>query len=322
MLAKVAERVYWISRYLERIENTARIIDVYDQLLYDLPTEVSISWYSLIELSGLEQPYAETPGLKCESDVIQFLISDLSNPSSIASNLKMIRENVRTTRDVLPEQTWEQINEFNYYLLSHLHDGNVRHTRHSFLKHIVGRCQRLHGLLTSTMAHDEAWQFLRLGRDIERADMSTRIIDSGAAALIEENGEASINLEQVIWGHVLRSAEASSSYRRIIRGPVSGEDVISFLLADDQFPRSVAFCIREMRESASQLPHGERLSSEAMRLLLGTLSEAITNRSALSLRDYINQLQIEISDLHNIIAQRWFGYQSFEDDLFELIAEA
>jgi len=322
MLAKVAERIYWVARYLERIENTARIIDVYDQLLYDLPTEVSISWYSLIELNGLEKVYANTEGLKKESDVIQFLISDLNNPSSIASNLKMIRENVRTTRDVLPEQTWEQVNEFNYYLLSHLHDGNVRHTRHSFLKHIVGRCQRLQGLLNSTMAHDEAWRFFSLGRDIERADMTTRIVDSGATALIAENGDASINLEQVIWGHVLRSAEASSSYRRIVRGPVSGKDVTSFLLADDQFPRSVAFCIREMRESASQLPHGEKLSSEAMRLLLGTLSEAVSNRSALSLRDFINQLQIEISDLHNIVAQSWFGYQNFENDLFELIAEA
>lgn len=322
MLAKVAERVYWSARYLERIENTARIIDVYDKLLFDLPTEVSISWYSLVQLCGLEDTFAQTQSGHSESEVVQFLISDVSNQSSIATNLKLIRENVRTTRDVLPEQTWEQINEFNYYLLSNLHDCNLRHKRHSFLKHVVGRCQRLNGLLTSTMAHDEAWQFLRLGRDVERADMSTRIVDSGAAALIDGIGESSINLEQVIWGHVLRSAEASSSYRRIIRGPVCGEDVISFLLSDEKFPRSVAFCLREVRESASQLPNGERLSSDAMRLLLGKLSQSITDRSTLSLRDYINQLQIEISSLHNIIEESWFGYQSFDDDLFQLIAEA
>jgi len=318
MLAKVAERIYWIARYLERIENTARIIDVYDQLLYDLPTEVNISWYSLIELSGLEPEYKSFSDLRLEADVVHFLISDTNNPGSIICNLNMIRENVRTTRDVLPEQTWEQINEFNHYLKTHLADGKNRKSRHSFLKHIVGRCQRLHGLLFSSMSRDNAWQFLSLGRDIERADMATRTVESGATALIVKNGDASINLHQVVWGHVLRSAEASGSYRKTVQGPVSGDDVTHFLLSDDQFPRSAAFCLRSIQQGATILPRGDKLYEHTLNILMGPLSQSAISRTPVKLREYLDELQVEISELHWIITKLWFGYQQFELEALEV----
>lgn len=318
MLAKVAERIYWTARYLERIENTARIINVYDQLLYDLPTEVNISWYSLIELSGLEPTYKATGDSKLESEVVHFLISDTNNPGSIICNLNMIRENVRTTRDVLPEQSWEQVNEFSHYLKTHLEDGKNRKSRHSFLKHIVGRCQRLHGLLYSSMSRDNAWHFLSLGRDLERADMATRTVESGATALIVENGDASINLHQVVWGHVLRSAEASGSYRRTIQGPVSGEDVTHFLLSDDQFPRSAAFCLRSIQQGTSLLPRGDKLSEETLNILMYSLAQSAKSRTPLELRQFLDGLQIEINELHWIITKLWFGYQQSELEALEI----
>lgn len=318
MLAKVAERIYWTARYLERIENTARIINVYDQLLYDLPTEVNISWYSLIELSGLEPTYKAIGDSRLESDVVHFLISDTHNPGSIICNLNMIRENVRTTRDVLPEQTWEQVNEFSHYLKTHLADGKDRKSRHSFLKHIVGRCQRLHGLLYSSMSRDNAWHFLCLGRDLERADMATRTVESGATALIVENGDASINLHQVVWGHVLRSAEASGSYRKTIQGPVSGEDVTHFMLSDDQFPRSAAFSLRSIQAGASILPRGDKLSEQTLNILINSLANSAKSRTPIELREYLDGLQIEINELHWIITKLWFGYQQFELEALEV----
>lgn len=321
MLAKVANRLYWVARYLERIESTARIINVYDQLLYDLPSEVNISWYSLIELSGLELSYDKTGGSKSERDVVQFLVSDPYNPSSIISNLRSIRENVRTTRDVLPEQSWEQINEFHHYLLSHLSEGRSRHTRHAFLKHIVGRCQRLNGLLLSSMAHDQAWQFLRLGRDIERADMTTRIVDSGAAALTSNEVHTSVNLEQVIWGHVLRSAEAASSYRRIIRGPVSREHVPMFLMTNEHFPRTVVFCMKQMLHSANQLPDGRELSLSTQSALQHRFPHSIPEYSAFELREYINDLQIEISELHDLVVKTWFVFDDMMPEEKNLMSQ-
>jgi uncharacterized alpha-E superfamily protein len=306
MLSKVAERLYWAARYLERVENTARLVSVYDKLLFDLPREVNISWYSLVELNSASDLYGERYRIRNEHNVVKFILADATNPSSMLSALRLLRENIRTSRDVLPAESWEQINEFYLYAQNNIRLGINRSKRHEFLDQIVSRCQMLLGMLYGTMSHDEPWQFIKLGRDLERADMTTRILDAGAAALIEADGDTSVNLRQVVWGNVLRSASAYMSYRRTVRTSVNGADVAGYLLEDTHFPRSVEACLTQLKISASNLPQGQHVVG-----LIGDIEPnayQITSEADLgeAFRDFLNELQIELGQLNNHISQTWF----------------
>ena len=255
MLSKVAERVYWTARYLERVENTARLIQVYDNLLFDLPRNVDLSWYNLITLNSQQIDFEDRYKVHDERNVIKFLVGDESNPSSIVSSLALIRENVRTTRDVVPEETWELTNELSLYVQENLQQGINRSKRHQFLDGVVKGCQQILGLLYGTMPHDAAWYFLRLGRNLERADMTTRIVDAGVAAVLSlEEDDTVVNSRQIIWGNVLRSAGADQSYRRTVRTSVKGEAVLNYLLEDPAFPRSIHHCLAAIADSAAKLP--------------------------------------------------------------------
>src|SRR5690554_4031656 len=109
MLSKVAERLYWAARYLERVENTARLVSVYDKLLFDLPQDVNISWYSLVELNSATDLFHERYRIQDEHNVVKFTLADDTNPGSMLSALDLLRENIRTSRDVLPVESWEHI---------------------------------------------------------------------------------------------------------------------------------------------------------------------------------------------------------------------
>ena len=162
MLSKVAERLYWTARYIERVENTARLVSVYDNLLFDLPTEVDISWYNLITLNSAGELFEERYRVRDERNVVKFMLADDTNPSSLLMALKSVRENVRTTRDVLPIESWEMINALYIFARENIQQGINRKARHEFLAQIIKGCQQINGLMTGTMSRDDPWQFLRL----------------------------------------------------------------------------------------------------------------------------------------------------------------
>ena len=306
MLSKVAERLYWAARYLERVENTARLVSVYDKLLFDLPQDVNISWYSLVELNSATDLFHERYRIRDEHNVVKFTLADDTNPGSMLSALDLLRENIRTSRDVLPAESWEQINELYLYAQNNIRLGINRSKRYEFLNQIVSHCQMLFGMLAGTMSHDAPWQFVKLGRDLERADMTTRILDAGAAALAEANGDASVNLRQVVWGNVLRSASAYMNYRRSVRMSVTGPDVACYLLEDPYFPRSVAACLTQLTISAGKLPHGDPVVQQIRTIT--PRHNPIEREADLGseFRDGLNDLQIQLSQLGDRIAQTWF----------------
>lgn len=306
MLSKVAERLYWAARYLERVENTARLLSVYDKLLFDLPRDVNIGWYSLVELNAASELFSQRYQVRDEHNVVKFLLADDTNPSSMLSALSMLRENIRTSRDVLPVESWEQINELYLYASEHIKMGINRSKRYEFLNQMVSRCQMFYGMLSGTMSHDAPWQFVKLGRDLERADMTTRILDAGAAALIEANGDASVNLRQVVWGHVLRSASAYTSYRRSVRMSVTGPDVARYLLEDPHFPRSVDACLTQLEISTGKLPRGEQVVAELRHIKPGSYTITGEGDLAKDFRGFLNELQIQLCQLSNCISQTWF----------------
>ena len=155
MLSRVAERLYWAARYLERAENTARLVSVYDNLLYDLPKGmIEISWFNLIDLNSATEGFDKRYKVKSERNVVKFLLTDEHNQGSLSASVKAVRENLRTTRDVVPPTAWEQINEFNIYVSKNAGTALARARRHDFLTEVIERSQSLNGLLTGTLMRD------------------------------------------------------------------------------------------------------------------------------------------------------------------------
>lgn len=307
MLSRVAERVYWAARYLERIENTARLIAVYDKLIFDLPKNVDIGWYNLITLNSAEEAYAERYKVQDERNVVKFLLGDKTNSSSVTSCLHMARENLRTTRDVVPAESWEMINELSMFSTENLQKGVNRSQRHDFLDGVIKGCQQIQGLIQGTMPHDFAWLFMRLGRNIERADMTTRILDAGVRAQLQvlEESEA-IHISQIVWGNVLRSVGADQSYRRTVRARVSSTLVAQYIVEDEAFPRTIAHCFSSMTATVECLPH----NTEVLAQLKTSRKKLFKNLDYSDLGEpmkvMLNDLQLDLGVIHNSISDNWF----------------
>jgi uncharacterized alpha-E superfamily protein len=307
MLSKVAERVYWTARYLERIESTARMISIYDKALFDLPRSVKISWYNLITINKMEDAFSERYSIRDERNVVKFLLGDESNYSSIVSSLAAIRENIRTTRDVVLEETWEMTNELNLFVQDNLQQGINRSKRHEFLDAVIKGCQQILGLLYGNLPHDEAWLFLRLGRNIERADMTTRNLDAGMAATLElETDEGSVYAKQIIWGNVLRSLNAELPYRRTMTGSVHGQEVLKYLIEDPALPRAIDHCFVALADTAKRLPRSEELVTNLTKAHDKLYSSVDYDTLNEAIREYLNDLQITIANFHQQISETWF----------------
>lgn len=307
MLSKVAERVYWSARYLERVESTARLVSIYDKLLFDLPRQVHIGWYNLIVINSVEEGFNERYTVRDERNVIKFLLGERSNPASMVSSLNAIRENIRTTRDAMPFEIWELINELSMYVSENLQQGINRSKRHQFLEDVIKGCQQILGLIYSTMPHDAGWDFMRLGRYLERADMTTRNLDAGIAAVMQtEDDEFAVNSHQIIWGNVLRSLNADQSYRRTCRASVRDKVVIRYLLENSEFPKSVGYCVTALIDSSKRLPNSTSLQAQLNEIKARVYQRTDDELSGEALREYLNELQILIGNLHQSIAQAWF----------------
>ncbi len=308
MLSKVAERVYWTARYIERVENTARLVKIYASLLLDMPKDVNLGWYNLVVLNSVETQFNERYKNRDERNVVKFILGDQNNPISVVSSLQLVRENIRTTRDVVPSESWEVVNELSLFVSENLNQGINRKERHEFLDGIIRGCQQLNGLLYGTMNHDAAWDFMRLGRNLERADMTTRILDAGASAVSTlSDDEAAVNARQIIWGNVLRSLDADQSYRRVLRKPVRGRDVACYLLEDPQYPRTIKHCLVAIADSTEKLPSADVVVNLLESIGRKVFKKVDYDNLGSEFRDYLNDLQIKLGNIHEKISENWFN---------------
>ena len=309
MLSRVAERIYWMARYLERVENAARQIGVYAKLMLDLPYGVDVSWYNLVTINNSEALFAERYTLREERNVVKFLLADDTNPGSILSSLRMVRENVRTTREVIPSELWEEVNELHHFASEQVGEGINRRHRHEYLSHLIRGCQQIQGLLNGTMSHYSGWEFLRLGRNLERIDMTTRILDTGAALMSQAKQEEQAPLQRVVWVNVLRSVSANQAYRQAIRTRVRGPLVTRFLLTDRHFPRSAAYCLERMKQAAGNLPRHKKPLREINALRRDAFADVDFESLGEPFHTYLDGLQLAIADLHHTFAANWFALQ-------------
>lgn len=307
MLSRVAERMYWLGRYLERAENTARLVGVNANLLLDLPRAVRLVWRALIDITGAEAAFEQHYQNADERNVCKFLLADAFNPVSVMSSLAMARENGRTTREVIPTEIWEQVNDLYLYARDNAAKGTTRGGRHEFLNQVVSACQRIAGGLAGTMTHGPAYNFIRLGRNLERADMTTRIVDVGCANLLPNDDVVrDTAFENILWMSVLRSLSAYQMYRQHVHDRVNGEDVVAYLLQDLKFPRAVGHCLHEVSVCLQELPRNEAPLRSVTRLQRRVADADIAALLDGGLHQFIDEMQQELGDTHGHIAATWF----------------
>lgn len=307
MLSRVAERIYWFSRYLERVSSTARLVDIYQSLLFDLPENVKLSWYNLIIINDLEEAYAKRYTSTSEQNVVRFILGDTDNPTSLLNSLNMIRENVRTTRDVVPEEAWEMICELSLFVQGNIQQGIARRSRHQFLEHVIKGCLQITGLLHSCMPDEESMDFFQIGHHLECADMTSRYLEAGLAAILElEEDEQAVNSQQIIWGSVLRALNATQYYLRTTRTPVKGSEVMPYLMQDPYFPRSIAHCITGMIRASENLPGSEKVVKTLKKIDAKLQQQHDFENPGKPLLDYLNQAQIALSGVHFVVSETWF----------------
>jgi len=305
MLSRVAERLYWMARYLERAENTARLTRSYAHLVMDIPAQTAPGWDILVGVQDAEQIFLERHRAFNELNVLGFLIADPENPGSIANSVTCARENVRTTRDVLPEEVWEHVNELYLYTREYAENSVRRRNRQQFLDQVIARCQMIGGLLMTTLRHDHAYRFINVGYLLERADMTTRIIDVGTSALLEEERHHTA-VDPLIWASLLESLSAMSTYRRTIGPLVESGAVVEFVLRDSNLPRSVRFCLDRMRRSLHPLGANhetQKVLAGARRSLSRFRVEEATRKQ---LHHFIDRLQLRLTELNDSIIEGWF----------------
>jgi uncharacterized alpha-E superfamily protein len=305
MLSRVAERLYWMARYLERAEDTARITQAYNHLIMDIPEGSEPGWDILVRTLDAHPDYSEKFRVYNELNVLKFLIADAENPTSIRFSLVAARENVRTTRDVLPEEVWEHVNELYLFAEETAEKSLGRRSRHEFLEQIVNRCQMINGLMMSTLCRDHAYRFIKLGHLLERADMTTRVIDVGAGALLGEERHHTA-VDPLIWASLLKSLSAMGTYRRTVGPLVEPDRVVDFVFREPSLPRSVRFCLNGIREDLIPLKnHREALQRlDRSRRKLSRFHPEKASRE--QLHRFIDQFQGELIDLSESIARTWF----------------
>ena len=309
MLSRVAERTYWLARYLERVEDTARLLLVHHLCSLDLPSEARPDWGLLLDVLSARESFEALPGGTTEENVVRYMFIDRDNPSSLVSSLTFARENMRTTREVLPSEAWEQVNSLYLSVARRSSKGLPRSSRHAVLNNVIKSCQQITGMLSGNMSHDAAYQFLRIGRMLERVDMSTRFIDVGTEKLLK-GGEETLPYQNVLWTSVLESLSAYQMYRLRVRSSVTPKDVVEFLLRDTYFPRAVVYSLQQLEVSMESLPSHEKALPSVRKILRKLKRYRVdisdTTAETASLHTFLDDLQADVQAVHKAIDQTWF----------------
>jgi uncharacterized alpha-E superfamily protein len=310
LLARYAECIFWLARYVERAENLARIIEVNETHARDRVG--AHNWLSIVQLNADEAAFFAKHDRATASNIIRFYLTDTGNPNSIAASIAAARENARTLRPLVSTEMWVQLNVFHNRLRAidphELAPGNLS----PLLTEIKEACQTFTGITEGTFYRDQAWCFYRLGQYIERADQTTRLLDSKYHLLAA--GADSVAPDLVGQWHVLlRSASGYHAFRRIHQSHLTPARVAGFLLFNPSFPRSVYLCVREVDTALNELKSRYQVRGgndvaeglDALRVILTTRSvEQILGEG---LHEFIDFVQRYLMEITNRLSIAFFG---------------
>jgi uncharacterized alpha-E superfamily protein len=308
MLSRVAENLYWMVRYLERVEDTARLINTTTHLQLDLPRGATFGWDVLLKVAGVDRQFRESHPRADEASIMHFLIGDERNSSSIVSCIRSARENCRTLREVLPPLAWERINGLYLFVEHTVTDVLGRTRRYNVLNEVIERRHSVVGLLSGTMSHDVAYQFIRLGRHIERADMTTRIVDITSAVLLSQPQNDEDPFVEQLWMGVLRAFDAYQVYRRQVSVRVQGAEVVNFLIKDPRYPRTVCCCLASIERCLQALPRNAaalELLRAAQKRVAELQAETLSTQAR---HEYLDAVQADLASVDQEIARQYFHW--------------
>lgn len=307
MLSRVADNLYWFGRYLQRAENTARLINVHANLILDLPRNLTVGWLPLLEIAGADALFKTTGMEPTEDNVVRFLIVDERNPGAIFSSLNFAREIARVSRDCMPREAWERLNDLFLFVQERGERSISRGRRQDFLHGVINGAMLLFGLLTSNMSRDVGFQFLRIGTNLEQADMTTRILDVRSSRLFTADA-ALTPFDNIQWMSVLKSLTAYQMYRRHVRMRVNGPHVLRFLLQNRQFPRSVSYCLTMVASALPHLPASrkvERAIERTKALVMDANIEALLEQPD-GLALFMDEIQIGLGLVDDAVVESFF----------------
>jgi uncharacterized alpha-E superfamily protein len=313
MLSRVADSIYWMSRYFERAENIARFIDVNLHLILDTPVDFEEQWEPLVNITGDIEPFEERYEEPTKDNVIRFLTYDTENPNSILSSLTAARENARSVREIISSEMWEQINKTYYWLLRSEDQKGMLDSPHDFYTTIKMESHLFQGLTDTTMSHGEGWHFTRLGRLLERSDKTSRILDVKYFILLPRVEDVGSPIDNIGWGALLKSASAFEMYRKKYR-KIDPNRVTEFLILDSLFPRSIHYCLIRAAESLNKISGTEYGSyhNEAERKLGRLCSELdyanIEEIISHGLHEYLDNFQDKLNNVGDAISETFFAF--------------
>lgn len=313
MLSRVAESILWMSRYVERAENVARFIDVNLNMSLDLGPDMAHQWAPLVYTTGDHAPFIERYQLATQANVIQFLTFDEQNPNSILSCLAAARENARTVREMLSSPMWEELNKFYLMVREASRDTAAVHdSPFEFFDRIKHAGYVLEGVTEATMSHGEAWHFRRLGRMLERADKTSRILDVKYFLLLPNLSEVGTPFDTLQWASLLKSASALEMYRQT-HGRITPDTVVEYLILDPNFPRAMRFCLSRAEQSLLAITGGasgtyrnraeQRLGKLRAELDYTSIDDIISG----GLHEFIDGFQTRLNEVGSAISETFFA---------------
>ena len=311
MLSRVANSIYWMCRYIERAENVARFISVNLNLLLDMPSEEDKHWEPLVMITGDQEQFTEKQQTYDQVSVINFLTFDRDYPNSILSCLASARENARSIREIISSEMWEHINTFYLELSDPKNQPMALQDPHRFFKIIQMRSHLFTGLMDSTMSHGEAWNFARMGMMLERADKTSRILDVKYFMLLPQVDLVNTPIDNIQWTAVLKSASAFEMYRKE-HHLITPRMVASFLILDNDFPRSIRHCINKARICLERIMNGGPGGSNPAAKLLGRLKADleytdIEDVIQQGMHEYLDSLQTRLNQVDMAIGASFFN---------------
>ena len=315
MLSRVADSIYWMSRYIERAENIARFVDVVNHLVLDLPDQEVNQWASLIQITEDTERFEQKYGSVTEENVIRFMTFDMDNPNSICSCLWQARENARSVRDTISSEMWEQINR-SYLMVKDAQSSNrIDDDPAAFFSHFKKACHLFSGITDITMTHGEGWHFGRMGRLIERADKTSRMIDVKYFVLLPRVDYVGSPYDSLQWAALLKSISAFEMYRKRFQ-QIIPRQVADFLILDRQFPRSMRYCLVKAEESLHAITGSQpstfgNLVEQRLGRIRADMDYAdIQEILDTGLHEYLDEFQTKLNGVGDAIFQTFFDLSS------------
>lgn len=310
MLSRVAESIYWMGRQVERAENLARFLEVTHNLTLDRPNALGDAWTPLVEVTGDRKEFDERYKVANAGTVTQFLAFDAEYSNSMLSTLRMARENARGVRETLSSEVFEQLNEFYHFVRKESEQPSFD-SMNDFLDEVRRIAIQWTGVLESTMPRDIAWHFANVGRLLERADKTSRILDVKYYNLLPKPADVGTAIDDLQWSALLYAISAFEAYRREYK-MVRIENVVTYFLFKDRFPRSILFCVEGAMRSLQKIDeasHDEK-SGESYKLTQ-KLHHRLANTSvnevlAGGMHLFIDIVQTDLNEIGNAMNHDYF----------------